>query len=82
MNAWVETLKRLVAAGALTPAARDEVVHGLYPNRDPAAFRYVKIVEIRPEQRLEGSSFKGFFNGELRHRYIEQGRAAAHAAVR
>lgn len=81
VNAWVETLKRLVATGALTPAARDEVVHGLYPNRVPAAFRHIEIVEIRPEQQLKGNPFKGFFDGALRHSYVEQGRMAAHAAL-
>jgi predicted acylesterase/phospholipase RssA len=81
VNAWVETLKRLVATGALTPAARDEVVHGLYPNREPAAFRHIEIVEIRPEQQLKGNPFKGFFDGALRHSYVEQGRMAAHAAL-
>jgi predicted acylesterase/phospholipase RssA len=82
VNAWIETLKRLVESGGLTRTARDEVVHGLYPNRDPAAFRHVGIVEIRPAQHLKGNPFKGFFNGDLRHSYIEQGRAAAQAALR
>jgi len=82
VNAWVGTLKRLVATGGLTPAARDEVVHGLYPNREPAAFRHIEIVEIRPEQQLKGNPFKGFFCGDLRRDYVEQGRAAARAALR
>ena len=61
---------------------RDEGVLGIYPNREPASFRHIDIVEIRPEQQLEGNPFKGFFNRDLRRDYVEQGRASARAALR
>lgn len=77
VNAWIDTLEKLEGAGKLAPEVRDEVVRGLYPDRDPGAFRHIRIVEIRPEAQLKGNPFKGFFNADLRHSYIEKGRAAA-----
>ena len=79
VNGWVATLARLEASGALAPGARDEVIRGLYPRRDPRAFRQVDVVEIRPREPLEGSSFAAFFRPGLRRRYLEAGRAAAQA---
>lgn len=81
VNDWIEVLARLEASGALAPAARDEVIRGLYPNRDPRAFRRLELVEIRPERPLEGNPFEAFFRPGLRHAYIEQGRAAARAVA-
>lgn len=77
VNGWIATLARLEASGSLTPGARDEVVRGLYPRRDPRAFRHVDVVEIRPREALEGSAFEAFFRPRLRRRYVEAGRTAA-----
>ena len=81
VNAWVDALTRLEAKGDLASGVRDEVVRGLYPKRNPRAFRRVDLVEIRPGEPLEGNSFEAFFRPGLRHRYVEAGRAAAAAAA-
>jgi predicted acylesterase/phospholipase RssA len=77
VNGWIATLARLEASGDLAPGARDEVIRGLYPRRDPSAFRHVHLVEIRPGQPLEGNPFEAFFRPSLRHDYVEAGREAA-----
>jgi predicted acylesterase/phospholipase RssA len=43
--------------------------------------RQLEIVEIRPELPLEGGAFDGFFNRELRRRYVAAGEDAARAAL-
>ncbi len=79
VNAWLGTLDRLVARRELTPAARAEVVEGLY-GRDAGTFRRLALVEIRPERPLEGGSFSGFFRPDLRRAYLRAGWAAAEKA--
>jgi predicted acylesterase/phospholipase RssA len=81
VNDWLATLARLEASGELTRAARDEVIRGLYPIRDPRAFRHVHIVEIRPGRALEGNAFEAFFRPGLRRDYVEAGREAARAVA-
>ncbi len=43
--------------------------------------RQLEIVEIRPELPLEGGAFDGFFDRELRRRYVGAGEDAARAAL-
>jgi hypothetical protein len=43
--------------------------------------RVVKLVEIRPEAVLPGSSFSGWFSKSLRQDYVAAGRAAAERAL-
>jgi predicted acylesterase/phospholipase RssA len=43
--------------------------------------RQLELVEIRPEMPLEGGAFDGFFDGDLRRRYIKAGEDAARAAL-
>ncbi len=76
VNAWLDTLDRLEASGELSPAARRDVIEGLY-HRDAADFRRLEIVEIRPKTPLEGSAFDGFFRPALRRAYLRAGWAAA-----
>ena len=79
VNGWLAELARLEASGRLAPEVRDEVVRGLYPRRDPRAFRQLAIVEIRPSRALEGNPFEAFLRPGLRRSYVDAGRAAANA---
>ncbi|GEJ59027.1 patatin-like phospholipase family protein [Anaeromyxobacter diazotrophicus] len=81
VNAWLAVLDRLERQGALSSAARADIVQALYPGREPGAVRPVELVEIRPPALLAGNAFKGFFRRELRRAYVEQGRAAARARL-
>lgn len=81
VNAWLETLDRLQEAGELSPAARRDVVEGLY-HRPAADLRRLEIVEIRPGRPLHGSAFDGFFRPALRRAYLRAGWEAARDAFR
>lgn len=43
--------------------------------------REVRILEVRPLEALEGHLLSAFFSGELRLRYLAQGREAGHRAL-
>lgn len=80
VGTWLDVLDALQAAGTLTTAAREEVIRGLYPHRDPGTFRRLALVEIRPAAPLPGNPFTGFVRKGLRREYVALGRAAAQAA--
>jgi len=44
---------------------------------DTIGWRPIELVQIRPDQPLEGTAFSGLHDRDLRERYIEAGRVAA-----
>lgn len=77
VNRQLSNLDALVAANKLSAAQRDEVMGALeWRNR-----RKVEVIQIRPNEALEGNAFLGFVSGELRRKYVETGRSAASSAI-
>ncbi len=81
VNAWLAELDRLVEHEKLSPDTRGEVIRALY-HRDPSEFRHLDLIEIRPQEELNGNPFKAFFDAKLRADYIDLGRKAAERAWR
>jgi NTE family protein len=80
VNAWLDALDGLERTSRIDAATRDEIIGALYPGRDARSLRKLDIVEIRPAQALEGSSFSGFFSAGTRRAYVDEGFEAARRA--
>lgn len=71
VNVQLANLKALLATGVLDETQYAQVLAAL----NWAGHRPVQIIQIRPVTELIGSSFAGFFDGELRRDYVDAGLA-------
>jgi hypothetical protein len=69
INDRVAILEALVDEGVLTQKQLESVKRAL-------PYRRVDVVEVRPEQQLEGTLFSGFTSRRARVKFIHQGRKA------
>jgi hypothetical protein len=74
INERVEVLDALVEKGVLTPAQLKAVKRAL-------PYRTVDVLEVRPEQQLEGTLFSGFMSRKARVEFIRQGREAGESCL-